>query len=251
MPARLLELDILRRASYTMIDADADLLDQSSRWLNDWAQIRKLSFREEQAALYLHDAIEIRREIRDISDLVRDPLARNQYDLLIANAVLDLFDVGKILPLLLGLLRPNGTYWFSINFDGDSIFMPEHPHDGPLLRAYHQSMDERPAKGYAGGSSRTGRQLFQQLRDAGATILAAGSSDWVVYGQDGSYPHDEAEFLRCIVQTIHEQLKQDVRVDRDHVEDWVATRRKQIDQGELVYIAHQLDFVGRTRAESP
>ena len=28
--------------------------------------------------------------------------------------------------------------------------------------------------------------------------------------------------------------------------DWVATRRRQLADGELVYIAHQLDFAGRS-----
>ena len=250
MPARLIELDILRRASYTLLDADISLLEESSRWLSDWARTRKVPFREEQGTLYLHNTIEMRKDNRDISEVVLDPTARHQYDVLIANAVLDLFDVSRILPLLLSLLKPTGTFWFSINFDGESIFMPEHAHDGPLLDAYHRSMDERTGHGFAGGNSRTGRRLFQQLREAGATVMAAGSSDWVVYGQEGSYPHEEAEFLHCIVQTIQEQLHREIGIDRSHVEDWVATRRKQIERGELVYVAHQLDFVGGIRAES-
>ena len=231
-----------------MLDADMQLLEHSSRWLSAWAQATNRTYREEQGTIALQDMVQIHREIRDVSEFVHDPKARGQYDLLIANAVLDLFELEKIVPLLLDLLRPNGTDWFSINFDGDSIFVPEHVHDGPLLHAYHRSMDARHGHGYAGGDSRTGRKLFRQLTASQATILAAGSSDWVVYGQDGRYPNDEAEFLRCIIQTIHAQLEREADLDRAHVQDWVSARHAQIDGGELVYIAHQLDFVGGLRS---
>ena len=64
-------------------------------------------------------------------------------DVLIANAVLDLVDVPAILPGLLRLLVPGGVYWFTINYDGESIFEPGHPHDDQVMRAYHRDMDER------------------------------------------------------------------------------------------------------------
>lgn len=51
MPARLIELGILRRASYTMLDADRQLLEHSSRWLSAWAQAANRTCREEVAVL--------------------------------------------------------------------------------------------------------------------------------------------------------------------------------------------------------
>src|SRR5216683_2685922 len=98
------------------------------------------------------------------------------------------------------------------------------------------------------GDSRTGRRLFHYLRAAGAPALAAGSSDWVVSaGPDGNYPGDEAYFLRSILNTIQNALRnrQD-RVEPADLADWLAERRRQLAAGELVYIAHQLDFVGRS-----
>ena len=109
-------------------------------------------------------------------------------DVLIANAVLDLVDVPAVLPGLLRLLVPGGVYWFTINYDGETIFEPGHPLDNQVMQAYHRDMDERVRYGPA-GDSRTGRRLFHHLRAAGAPALAAGSSDWVVSaGPDGSYP---------------------------------------------------------------
>ncbi len=85
--------------------------------------------------------------------------------LLIANAVLDLVDdAGMVLPGLLRLLIPGGVYWFTINYDGESIFAPDHPHDDQIMRAYHRDMDERFRYGGPPGESRTGRRLFHYLR---------------------------------------------------------------------------------------
>jgi hypothetical protein len=167
---------------------------------------------------------------------------------LIANAVLDLVDVPAVLPGLLRLLAPGGVYWFTINYDGESIFAPGHPHDDQIMQAYHLDMDERIRYGRPAGESRTGRRLFHNLLAAGAPALAAGSSDWVVYpGPDGNYPADEAYFLRSILNTIRDALRnrQD-RVKPADLADWLAVRCQQLAAGELVYIAHQLDFAGRS-----
>src|SRR6202007_1631606 len=102
--------------------------------------------------------------------------------------------------------------------------------------------------GRQAGESRTGRRLFRYLRGARAPALAAGSSDWVVSaGPDGNYPGDEAYFLRSILSTIKHPLRshQD-RVEPADLTDWLAVRGRQLATGELVYIAHQLDFVGRS-----
>jgi len=157
-------------------------------------------------------------------------------------------DVPAVLPGLLRLLVPGGVYWFTINYDGDSIFEPGHPRDGQIMQAYHRDMGERFRYGGPAGDSRTGRRLFHYLRAAGAPALAAGSSDWVVYpGPDGNYPGDEAYFLRSILNTIENALRshQD-RVEPADLADWLAVRGRQLVTGELVYIAHQLDFVGRS-----
>jgi hypothetical protein len=99
--------------------------------------------------------------------------------------------------------------------------------------------------GRPAGDSRTGRKLFQHLSAAGAPVLSAGSSDWVVHaGPDGAYPGDEAHFLECILQTVQDALEG--RVCADHLADWLAVRRRQLAQGRLVYLAHQLDVAGRS-----
>ncbi len=249
MVARLMDWGAVGAGEYILLDADRQLLDDSRRWLCDWAaarglrsdllpdglQVGELRVRLVHAELggYLEAAQEVQGELADV---------------LIANAVLDLVDVPAVLPGLLRLLVPGGVYWFTINYDGESIFMPGHPHDDQVMQAYHRDMDERVRYGRPAGDSRTGRRLFRYLRDAGAPALAAGSSDWVVSaGPDGNYPDDEAYFVRCILSTIRNALRsREDRVAPADLADWLAVRGRQLAAGELVYIAHQLDFAGRS-----
>jgi SAM-dependent methyltransferase len=245
MAARLLDWGVVGAGEYILLDADRPLLDHSRRWLRDWAAARGLRTDLLPDGLQIGD-LRVRLVHAELGSYLETD-HRAEADVLIANAVLDLVDVPAILPGLLRLLVPGGGYWFTINYDGESIFAPAHPRDDQVMRAYHRDMDERVRYGRPAGESRTGRHLFHQLRAAGAPALAAGSSDWVVSaGPDGNYPADEADFLRSILSTIQDALRrrQDW-VDPADLADWLAVRGRQLATGELVYIAHQLDFAGR------
>jgi SAM-dependent methyltransferase len=244
MVARLMDWGAVGAGEYILLDADRHLLDCSGQWLRDWAAARGLR------SDLLPDGVQVgdlrvrlvHAELGGYLEAGHGALA----DVLIANAVLDLVDVPAVLPGLLRLLVPGGVYWFTINYDGESIFMPGHPHDGKVMQAYHRDMDERIRYGRPAGDSRTGRRLFHNLRAAGAPALAAGSSDWVVSaGPDGNYPGDEAYFLGSILSTIRSALRsRQAWVEPGDLADWLAVRGRQLAAGELVYLAHQLDFVG-------
>ena len=115
---------------------------------------------------------------------------RHRFDLIVAHALLDLLHLPTALPILLQMVRPAGLFYFSINFDGATLFVPEVDPglDGRIEALYHRSMDTRMTDGQPSGDSRTGRRLFHALRENGAEVLAAGSSDWVVHPVGGAYP---------------------------------------------------------------
>src|SRR5690348_4507481 len=249
MVARLMDWGVVGTGEYILLDADRPLLDDSRRWLRDWAAARCLRSDLRPDGLQVGD-LRVRLEHAELGRYLEAAhgTQRVPADVLIANAVLDLVDVPAILPGLLRLLVPGGAYWFTINYDGESIFAPGHRHDDQVMQAYHRDMDERVRYGRPAGDSRTGRRLFHYLRAVGAPALAAGSSDWVVSaGPDGNYPGDEAYFLRSILSTIQDALRsrQD-RLEPADLANWLAVRGRQLAAGELVYIAHQLDFVGRS-----
>jgi SAM-dependent methyltransferase len=242
MMARLVEWQVISAGEYTVLDVDRQLLDDCRDWLAGWATERGVRVDELPDGVRLGD-VRVRlveAEIADFAGGAHDAPA----DLLIANAVLDLVDVPTVLPGLLRLLEPRGLYWFTINYDGETVFQPDHPLDDEIMRAYHDDMDERVRYGRPAGEGRTGRHLFGHLRAAGAPPLASGPSDWIVHaGPDGTYPHDEGFFVDQILATIQNAVKD--RVDAADLAEWLDARRSQLATGDLVYIAHQLDFAGR------
>src|SRR5579863_10420266 len=246
MVARLMDWGAVGAGEYILLDADRQLLDHSRRWLRDWAAARGLRCDLLPDGLQVGD-LRVRLVHAELGTYL-EATHGAPADVLIANAVLDLVDVPAVLPGLLRLLVGGGVYWFTVNYDGETIFEPGHPLDDQVMRAYHRDMDERIRYGRPAGDSRTGRRLFRHLRAAGAPALAAGSSDWVVSaGPDGSYAGDEAYFLRSILNTIQNALRnRQQEVEPADLDDWLAALGRRLDAGELVYIAHQLDFVGRS-----
>jgi hypothetical protein len=172
------------------------------------------------------------------------PLAK--IDLILAHAFMDLVDIPSTLPLLTASLRPGTLLYFTINFDGATILEPaiDPAFDMHIERVYHRTMDERITNGKPSGDSHTGRHLFHQMQTTGIRTLDAGSSDWVVIPHDGAYPHDEGYFLHFIIRTMDGALRHHPDIDPQRFQEWIATRHAQIERGELVYIAHQLDYLG-------
>jgi hypothetical protein len=103
-------------------------------------------------------------------------------------------------------------------------------------------MDMRPT----GGDSHSGRHLFSHLKQTGAEIVSAGASDWVVYPVQGQYQADEAYFLHFILHFFETSLSNHPDLDQNIFAHWLTQRRAQINNAELIYIAHQIDFLCRT-----
>lgn len=232
MIERLVERKVLTHAEYTALDMDA-------------TNIAELEWR--CAAL---PGVGVESHVSDVFDFCAKVRGQRRWDLLIAHAVLDLLDVPRALPQLFALLEHGGLFYFTINFDGATIFEPviDPAFDALIERAYHRTMDERVTNEVRAGDSRTGRHLFRWLRECGVEIIEAGSSDWVVFAGAHGYPHDEAYFLHFIIETVRAALENFEELDQQRLCDWIARRHRQIEEGKLVYIAHQLDVVGRVKS---
>ncbi len=199
-----------------------------------------------QRLAHLPPALRLELVAEDLYAFARRIHGRETWDVLIAHAVLDLLDIATALPVLFSLLKPGGLFYFSLNFDGATIFEPaiDPPFDALVSRLYHRTMDERLVGERPSGDSHTGRHLFTHLKNQGTDIVAAGSSDWVVWARHGRYPADEAYFLHFIIHTMHKALQGHPELSAAQFDQWIAQRYAQIERGELVYIAHQLDFLG-------
>ena len=250
MLERTVDWGLLQRAHYTALDALPENIATARSRLSTWAERNAIiSSETPNGELHFsgdHLDLQVRLVTGDLFDFIVQPHAGQKWDLIIAHAFLDLMDIPATLPQLFELLRPGGYFYFTINFDGATLFEPAiDPHlDRQIEARYHLTMDERIINGKRSGDSCAGRHLFQNLPAAGAVILAAGASDWVVYPGITGYPDDEAYFLHFIIHTLDEALHGDPALDMQHLAGWVAARHAQIEQHQLVYIAHQLDFAG-------
>ncbi len=251
MVERVFERGLLEEAAYTAIDAEAGCIAQAQARLPQWAARQGFTVRRETPEqLQFQQAerkISVELEAINLQEFAAREKERRAWDVLIAHAFLDLVNIPRALPMLLSLLRPGGLFYSTITFDGMTVLQPEmDPElDARIETLYHQTMDERITAGQPSGDSHSGRHLFGHLRDAGVELLDAGSSDWVVFAGPGGYPADEAYFLHFIVHTIQTALQGHPKLDAARFADWIEGRHRQIERGELVYIAHQLDFLGR------
>jgi hypothetical protein len=249
MLERALEWRLIRRGTYTGVDSSAFCIEHAERTLPDRLRALGLSTSRIAAGHSIRGGdtvVDLEVACADLFDRPRRYAGR-RWDLLLAHAFTDLLDVPTALPVLLSLLVPGGLFSFSIVFDGTTALEPavDPVLDECIERVYHRTMDERLVNGRLSGDSRSGRHLFGHLARAGARVLEAGSSGWVVHARDGIYPADEAYFLRAIVDTVVGALASREEIDPPRLAEWRRLRHEQIERGALVYVAHQLDVLGR------
>ena len=177
MVERCVEWGLLPNSDYTAIDSEEGNVDVARRRLAHLTSGGESGLR-------------VRLQVADLYEFAARQGNRHRFDLIIAHALLDLLHLPTALPNLLQMVRPAGLFYFSINFDGATLFVPEVDLglDGRIEALYHRSMDTRVTDGQPSGDSRTGRRLFHALRACGAEVLAAGSSDWVVHPVGGGLP---------------------------------------------------------------
>ena len=232
MLQRMLDWGLLEKTEYTLVDQEQENITEARKRLSDVPTEISIDFHQSDVYAFLKNH------------------QTNKWDLIVAHAFLDLLDVSKFLPQLAGHIAESGLCYFTINYDGETIFEPliDPQLDAYIIRLYNQTMDERVIDGNVSGDSQAGRHLFGQLEQAGLDILEAGSSDWVVYPQDDGYADDEAYFLHHILYFFEDSLTGHPDLDAGEFSGWLAKRRQQVERGELIYIAHQLDFLATLKS---
>jgi SAM-dependent methyltransferase len=246
MLQRMVEWELISNAEYTAIDLDPQNISSAHQRLAAWAD--NGSPTPQGFTLEKGDSrVSVEMEAIDLFEFARREAGNRTWDLLVAHAVMDLLDIPSALPPLFSLLAGGGFFYFTINFDGLTVLEPalDSELDELIIRLYHNSMDMRCFDGALSGDSRTGRHLFTHLYRLGAQVLQAGASDWVVFPIEGAYPADEAYFLHFIIHTIQIALTDHPELEAGILAEWIASRHAQVEHGELVYIAHQIDVFGR------
>lgn len=258
MVERAIDWGLLGNAIYTAVENQPELVAYAEEYLPAWSRKQgyEIPIKEPGYLEITHPEGKVCVDFKpvDVFEFIHDwqgevEKSTERWDLLIAHAFMDLMPIETTLPDLLKTLGEEGLFYFSLNFDGMTIFEPEIDPilDKKIEILYHQTMDERELDGALTGGSRSGRRLLNQLLSTGTQVLAAGASDWLVYSTNGRYALDEAYFLHHILYFVESELKNHPELDPEQLENWIRQRRRQVDDGKLVYIAHQLDVLGRYR----
>lgn len=250
MLERLIEGGVLTAADYLGLDLSAENLEAAPPRLTQWAGQAGRAASAKAGTLQITGAdgsVSARFAQADLYELPTRAELGQDWDLLVAHALLDLVDVPRALGAMLPPLRPGGLFYFSLVFDGLTVLEPELDRslDEQIMGLYHDTMDRRTRQGLPSGDSRAGRHLFGELRAAGAELLEAGGSDWVIFPRGGSYSAEEGVFLRWILHFIEHSLAGHPDLNPSGLARWLEQRREQLARAELVYLAHQLDFLGR------
>jgi hypothetical protein len=246
MIERILDWNLHEHIIYTAIDAQAENKIRALDRLQVWAARNRiqLEINSDWILIGINRHIEIKFEIGDFYDFASHE--NGKWDLIIANAFLDLMDISSALNLMLKLTEKGSLFYFTINFDGLTILEPtiDKEIDELIINLYHQTMDKRLINGKRSGDSQAGRHLFSLLKEAGMQIFDSGASDWVIFPGQKGYSQDEAYFLHFILNTIQQALEGSSHIDSAILDNWISKRHNQVDNNVLIYVAHQLDFVG-------
>lgn len=233
--------------TYLATDMDPEQIRAARIYLSQWAgkHGHSLSWTEDGGRLRTARAdISLRLEVARAEELAQRSDSLGRFHLVLAHAVLDLVDFPPVLTPLLSRLTSNGLAYFTCNFDGETIFLPECETEDEIIRDYHNSMEARLT-----GARHTGRRLLTFLQDLGLEIMAAGSSDWVIHPRGDKYSQDETFFLHAIIQTVENELARKNRSSshRANLTTWARLRHQQVETGKLSFLARHLDLLVRQR----
>ena len=183
------------------------------------------------------------------------------FDCITAHAFMDLMPLEAAVAIIRKLLKPDGIFYPTLNYDGLTVLMPEYEKldiEQRLLRIYNRSMEQRRNRGGKTGGAQSGRRLYRSLLEEGFTILGMGSSDWNVFPTGGVYSDDQKLFLSAIVSMIAREAGRfrtgsgednaagsDTPLDSAAVADWYNDRLQAVQNHSLSLIVHQLDLLAR------
>lgn len=228
---------------YTFVDLNPENVHAGREALTRWAKTQGFEVRGDQQQHWVGNDLGV--SIQYLAEDLFDHAATDTgtFNAVIAQAVLDILDTRKTMKALKAQLTSPGLLYLPIHFDGLTSFEPSLPLDGKIEELYHESMTSASGQGRDG--AKCGRHLLTHFKKTEA-LFEVGSSDWIVHPTHEGYPADEAYFLHHILHFIEEELTDHPELERTRLKKWLQTRRRQIDDEELIYIAHQLDVLAQT-----
>ena len=240
MIERFLDGGLLSHCDYTAVELEPGFRDAAMQRLRQWAGSHNYHFEQQRPSVwslgYAGKKIVI-HWINGDATKIGLQFGPGTLDMIIGHAVVDLLPVPVCMPNILKCLSAHGGYYYSLNYAGETLFLPPLPEDQKIFQAYNNDMDRR-FPGLDWQPSRTGQQLGIWLVEHGHRIIAEGDSDWELQ----SNPDQPTNlFIANILGTIETALS-----GLPGLPDWLAERRQQLQSGQLKFHASNRDYFGLT-----
>ncbi len=128
MVERMVRKGLLSHVEYTGIDLQPEIITHAAQYLKEWTKLAGFRLVEDSGEGFLledgHRELAVRFIDADLQAFLDRDKDLGDWDLLVAHAFLDLVDVSSSLAPLLGALRKGGVFYFTLNFDGQTILEP-------------------------------------------------------------------------------------------------------------------------------
>lgn len=241
MVARLAAWNALPfRVRYRCVDRDPEVIETAHAVLPGWLESAGYEVARDDHGIVARTGRDRLRVTLVEGDALDE---RTRADAVIAAAFLDIVPVRTTIHSLLGTLRPEGVVYAPITYDGTTVFQPPHPADPIVEALYHEHMDavrDQP------GTSRAGQHTLAAVAGTGNEVVAVGAADWEVSPAPEGYAGEEAVFLDGVLGMVGEALETTAPPSLEpEVADWRAVRTRQLDDGTLGLVAHNLDLLIR------
>lgn len=238
MIERLLDAGLLSHCEYTAVELEPGFRDAAMQRLQFWADKHDYQFSSLKHTLW---SLVRENKLLSLHWVHGDALQTKQqfgpgtFDLIIGHAVIDLLPVPTAMPDLMSLMSTRGAYYFSLNYAGETLFLPPLTTDQKIFQAYNNDMDKR-FPGLDWRPSHTGQLLGSWLTAQGHPVIAAGASDWELQSNPDQ---PDNLFIANILDTIETAL-----AGMPGLTEWLTTRRHQLRAGMLSFRASNQDYFG-------
>jgi SAM-dependent methyltransferase len=244
MLQRLLEWGIPESTIYVGVDSDPGVVEPFQHTFNAFLGQVQTNAKENRIEITARQGIRIVLHTQRAEDYLSE---QEQFEVITSCSFFDLVNVYSVLPLVYEKLTGGGCGYFVCNFAGETYFEPviSSELDERVVRLYHDSMRRRNLTlGIPDGEYCSGRKLAPIWQRCGGEVISLGSSDWVLYPRHGEYPREERHLLQFILNLVTQALRGYSELAPEEIDFWIGERKRQLDDGQLIFVAHNLDFLG-------
>ena len=244
MLQRLLKWGVPDSRIYVGVDYDPSVVEPFKHTFNAFFGQFEANAGERRIEITAPGGIRVLLYTQGVEDYL---WGQNQFEVITSCSFFDLVNVYSVLPLVYEKLSKGGWVYSVCNFSGVTYFEPviSSELDERVVRLYHDSMRQRNLTlGIPDGEYCSGRKLAPVWQRCGGEVVSLGSSDWVVCPKHGEYPKEERRLLQSIVNFVAEALRGHSELAPEEIDFWIRERKRQMENGELIFVAHNLDFLG-------